>query len=289
MFPISPFPASDTLRLLLKREQDNEFIDLLSASLQGAPASRRNIVSGWRLYLRWVRDEGRGVLNADQAQAEAYVEWLKVHYEAPATLNNRLVQVRKLYRLLSDGGMYQGNAFEQTHGQVNPADRRRPVYTHQEIDRLLAHGNLEEKLLVLLGTEMGLTGPEVLKVRFEDFLNDGQELHLPGRSTVIPCLTELRMTLLELRQQRGEQPLFEVKLLGRVFNLEDTSALRAAVFALCKKANVPYKAWMALRNYAGIKMLYETGDGRLTAARLGIGGRQALNPTVRLVKKIEGE
>ena len=35
-----PFPSPQTLRLLLEREQDDAFIDLLSTALQGSPVSK---------------------------------------------------------------------------------------------------------------------------------------------------------------------------------------------------------------------------------------------------------
>ncbi|WP_147363895.1 site-specific integrase [Deinococcus cavernae] len=293
MPPPRSLPSPQALRLLLEREQDNEFIDLLSnefidllaTALQGSPVSKKNILSGWRLYLKWVREEGRGVLTADLAQAEAYAAWLKVKYEAPATLNNRLTHVRKLYGLLAEVGLWQGDAFTSVHGQVNPADLRRPVYTDAEIEKLLEVARPKERVLILLGASLGLTGPEVLRLRFEDFLENDHELRVAGRSVNLQCSPQLMLALQEVRRQQGEQPLYAVQASGLVYDFEDDQALRAAVFDLCRRAHVLYKAWMALRNHAGIQLLRETGDAKATAQQLGIGGRQALNPTVRLARK----
>lgn len=289
MPPLPTLPSSQTLRHLLEREQDNEFIDLLSTALDAAPVSKKNILSGWRLYLRWVREEGRGVLSVDQAQAEAYAEWLKLEYQAPATVNNRLVQVRKLYRLLLQGGLVETEVFKSTHGVVNPADERRLFYTDEEITRLMAHATPEERLLVLLGAHVGLTGPELLDLKFEDFRNDDSEVQMRKRrgQPVLPCTEEVQQALQVVRHRRGERPLFDARATGRVFEFENDMQLRSAVFLLCKKANVLYKGWRSFRNYAGIKMLRESRDARKTAEQLGIGGRQALNPTVRLVNKGE--
>ena len=80
-----------------------------------------------------------------------------------------------------------------------------------------------------------------------------------------------------------------IRASGQVFGFENDMQLRSAVFVLCRKSNVLYKGWRSFRNHAGIKMLKESGDARKTAEHLGIGGRQALNPTVRLVKKSGGE
>lgn len=291
MSPLPTFPSPQTLRHLLEREQDNEFIDLLSTALDASPVSKKNILSGWRLYLRWVREKGRGVLNADQAQAEAYAEWLKLEYQAPATINNRLVQVRKLYRLLLQGNLVENEVFKATHGVVNPAEERRLFYTDEEITRLLAHATPEERLLVLLGAHVGLTGPELLALQFEDFQNADREVQLRKRigHLSLPSTKEVRQAIQEVRRQRGEQPLFNFHASGRVFEYENDMQLRSVVFMLCKKANVLYKGWRSFRNYAGIKMLRESRDARKTAEQLGIGGRQALNPTVRLVKKGEKE
>lgn len=289
MPPTLPFPSPSTLRLLLEGEQDNAFIDLLSMALEGSPVTKKNVMSGWRMYLRWVREEGRGVLNADQAQAEAYAEWLKLEYQAPATINNRLVQVRKMYRLLLQGGLVETEVFKATHGVVNPADERRLYYTEEEITRLLAHGDVGERLLVLLGSHLGLTGPELLVLKFDDFRNDDQEVQLQRRlgKPVLSCSKEIQLALQQVRHREGERPLFGFHASGRVFEYENDMQLRSVVFMLCKKANVLYKGWRSFRNYAGIKMLRESRDARKTAEQLGIGGRQALNPTVRLVKKGE--
>lgn len=287
MPPLPPFPSPQTLRLLLERELDHEFIDLLSTALTGSAVSIKNILSGWRLYLRWVREEGKGVLNADQAQAQAYAEWLKVEYQAPATINNRLVQARKLYRLLLEGGLVENEIFKVTHGVVNPADERRLYYSEEEINRLLEHTNAAERLLVLLGAHIGFTGPELLNLRFEDFMNDDQEVQLqrrPGKP-VLRCSKEIQLALQQVRRRQGERPLYDLYAMGRVFPFKDDMELRAVVFNLCRRSDVLYKGWRSFRNYAGMKMLRESRSAKDTAQKLGIGGRQALNPTVRLVKR----
>jgi len=43
-----------------------------------------------------------------------------------------------------------------------------------------------------------------------------------------------------------------------------------AVYRLCQQAEVPYRAWRALRNAAGLRLLRLTGDPQSVADRLGL-------------------
>ncbi|WP_291423303.1 integrase [Deinococcus sp.] len=259
-------------------------LDQLIVSLPVAATSKRNILSGWRLYIKWLEQEGGTLLQADPAQAQAYAAWLQHTYAAPATINNRLAQNRKLYRLLQHLGLSTVNPFEDLHGIINPADERRPYYLPEEIERLLAHADLEHQVLLLLGAHAGLTGPEIVQLQYEDC--DSQSIQVSQR--IIEQSTQLKETFAKWRHQQGERPLLTPKLEGKMFKFRDDQELRARIWKLCQQANVDYRGWYALRNAAGIQMLSQKG-ARSTERQLGLGGRAALHPTTRLVKKRRSE
>ncbi len=280
-----PIPSSTThLQLLLNQENYPALLDQLASSLPVSTVSKRNILSGWRLYINWLEQEGGTLLHADSAQAQAYAAWLQHTYAAPATINNRLAQNRKLYRLLQQEGLSTVNPFEDLHGIINPAHERRPYYLPEEIQRLLAQTDLENQLLLLLGAHAGLTGPEIIRLQYEDC--DDQSIQVSQR-TIEPS-GQLKETLEKWRHEQGERPLLTLKLEGKIFNFKDDQELRSRIWKLCQQANVEYRGWYALRNAAGIEMLSQKG-ARSTERQLGLGGRAALHPTTRLVRKRRSE
>ncbi|WP_216328062.1 tyrosine-type recombinase/integrase [Deinococcus aestuarii] len=279
-------PSADLLRRLLEQQQDEAVLDLLSPEISVKPATRKNVLSGWRILLRWLRAEGESVLNLRDPEelARAYAAWLwRTYPEAPATVNNRLTQARKLYQALQDKGLTELNPFVLVHGEVNHAHERRRVYTPEEVTRLLAHANREEQALLLLGAHAGLTGPEVRRLRFEDVHALGERIHVGAR--IVTCTPELQFALQAWAGARGELPLYGMRPHGLLFEEEGRpvtdAQLRAKMFELCRRAGVHYKAWHALRNSAGVKMLGEQ-DRRSVTEALGLGGRMALRPLVKL-------
>lgn len=276
-------PSPTTLKQLLESRQDNAFLDLIIADLPGSLNTRINVLSGWRVYLNWIRQEGLSILNADHTQANAYARWLQLTYEAPSTRNNRLTQARKLYQRLLEIELVSLNPFDNVHGEVNPAHERRKNYTPAEIQRLLQHADVEEGLLVLLGSHAGLTVSETRQLSYEEFHADYTLIELSDRT--ITCTPELIQQLRKWMQSQGDTPLFPFRPVGNVFPTMTAAALRSKIFHLCRKADVPYKAWHALRNTAGVKMLQERRPRAEAMKELGLTHRMALRPLV----KISGE
>lgn len=279
-------PSPTTLRHLLETEQDNAFLDLLIVDMPGSQNTKINVLSGWRVYFGWVRSEGLSILNADQAQATAFAEWLKQNYEAPSTRNNRLTQVRRLYQRLQEAELVSTNPFDDLHGEVNPAHERRKNYTPDEVQRLLLHADTEEKLLILLGAHAGLTISEVRNLLYEDFHDDDTFLELSDRT--ITCTPELTDQLKQWVRHQGDTPLFPVRPTGEVLPAMSAPALRSKIFDLCRRANVPYKAWHALRNAAGVKMLQENPERHTVMRELGLTHRMALRPMVKISGQGDG-
>ncbi|MPY66382.1 tyrosine-type recombinase/integrase [Deinococcus sp. SDU3-2] len=281
-------PSPSALQRLLEQDDLSAALDLLATSLPGPPtgATRKNVLSGWRVLVRWLRAEDRNLLNVPDARAfaQAYADWLATEYGGvAATVNNRLVQARRLYRILGELGLVEVNPFVTVQGRTHVAHERRPVYTAEEVARLLDHASAEERVLILLGAHGGLSGPEVRGLTFGVISGDRTHLQVSGRT--VACTPELAAALKAWAQLSGETPLYGTPegLLFRHGGAPLTDhELRAKVFRLCQRTGVPYKAWHALRHAAGLKLLTEQASQREVTEALGLGGRTAVRPLIRL-------
>ncbi|WP_034388677.1 site-specific integrase [Deinococcus sp. YIM 77859] len=261
---------SSLLRRTLGRGDIEAFLDLIADHLPGQPgnATRKNYLSSLRVYLRWAAAEGRPVLRAGPADAQAYrAVLLQKHPATPATVHNHLARVRTLYDVLAAQGAHPGpNPFLGLLLPSNKPEEHRDLYTPAEINRLLAHGNTQERALVLLGAHAGLTGPQTVNLRWEHLDLTRGELRVGGRS--LELSSELGDALHAYGREQGQTELFRTP--GPMFRLENDHQLRAVIYALCRQANVPYKAWRALRNAAGLRLLLQTGNPQVVADRLGL-------------------
>lgn len=273
----SPSPAA--LHQLLSLRDLAGFLDAISPRLPGQPGdrTRMNNLSGLRVYLAWAQGEGRPLLSPAPGQAAAYRTWLEAQH-APATVKNRLSQVRHLYGVLQDLGLVEEHSFRDVSGPPNRAWEHRAVYSPEEVARLVAHAGPEERALVLLGAHGGLTGPEVLALRFEHLRLERGELAVGGR--VVDGSQELLGALEAWGKRRGHTALFAAQ--GPVFDLASDFQLRDRVRRVCQRANVPYRAWQALRNAAGVRLLSLTPDRTEIQAQLGLADPESLRPLVKL-------
>ncbi|UBV45549.1 integrase (plasmid) [Deinococcus taeanensis] len=272
------------LQDLLSRGDLHGALDALTPLLPGAPghATHLNVLSGLRVYLRWIEETGHSVVNADHAQAQAYSAWLAAQY-APATHKNRLTQVRTLYDLLQEQGLVEGNPFRGVQGALNRPHDHRQAYPPDDVDRLLAEANLEERTLVLLGAHGGLTGPEVLGLTFEAIDLALGQLKLPSRT--VQASEALMGALERWGHQRGHTALFSAT--GPVFDYATAFHLRKKLYFLCQRADVTYRAWHALRHAAGLRLLTQvpvlTPHTRQTIQQiLGLNSRESLRPLLTL-------
>lgn len=259
-------------------------LDALTPLLPGWPdsATYLNVLSGLRVYIRWLEETGHALLNVSDAQARDYSAWLAAAY-APATHKNRLTQVRWLYDLLQDQALVTDNPFRRVQGALNHAHDHRPVYTPGDIARLLQEANPEERALVLLGAHGGLTGPETRGLTFEDIDFAHGKIHVSGRTVQA---TEPLMDAIERwGHQRGHTALFRAT--GPLFDLPTPFQLRKKLHFLCQRADVTYRAWHALRHAAGLRLLKLGVSAQTRQAaqdHLGLRSEESLRPLVKLKK-----
>ncbi|WP_425144944.1 tyrosine-type recombinase/integrase [Deinococcus sp.] len=272
----------DLLRSALVSKNDPAFLDLLSESLPGRPGdlTRKNVLSSLRVYLRWAEGEGRAVLNAGPADAQAYLTHLLIKHDgAPSSVHNHLTRVRTLYRVLMNAGAHPGpNPYLGLKLPTNRPEEHRDFYAPAEVERLLFHAGEEGRALVALGAYGGLTGPETVRLRWEDFGPETGRLTVATRDLALDPLTHAALRTYGRTQGVGD--LFGGT--GRLFSFINDHQLRAALYALCRTANVNYRGWRALRNHAGLRLLRLTGDPQQVADALGLGTLKATEPWLKV-------
>ena len=285
------------VKRLLEQQRYEEVFDVLLPLVSDKLSTRKNVLSGWRSYLQWLTETGESVLNFSSPE-EGYPSWLRAQSVAPSTVNNRLVQVRKLYQLLLELELVSSNPFDGKRGDANPVYKRRQVYTKAEVERLLVHANAEEKLLALLGSDAGLSGGEVCSLKFSDFLEGGKQLRIRrvryrqqqyDAEQLVDCSPAVQDALHQWMKLLGAAPLFECVPEGFVFTVEGKNLsahqILSKLYRLCQKANVPYKPWRALRHVSGIQQLQRGRDRQGIQQELGL---QRLDPLVKLAGAEDG-
>ncbi len=267
-----PLPTEGEALLPALRRYDLEACwAILSPKLAGAPQShsQKNYFSAFKDFLSWAERE-QHVLSDPQPQlGPEFQQYLMQKYgTSQASINTRLSQVRKFYKLFRQLGVVAANIDPFSileRPQVIPGQHRE-YYSEEEVSRLLARADLSERAMLLFGAHAGLTTAEVLALRWSDLSLTGETVVLTDRE--LPLSPELSRVLYPLAEQEGGGVLFATD--NPIFEFQDQNALRARMFSLCLKANVPYRAWRALRHAAGLRFYRESGDLEQVARRLGV-------------------
>lgn len=249
-------------------------LETILDGLPGRPGSvtRKNYLSTLRVYLRWCSDEGYDALTATADTAQAYLEHLKDH-ATPSTMHNHSTRIRTLYDLLMTLGDHPGpNPMTGLKLPGNKPEEHRDLYSEEELTRLLTHAAVQERLLILLGAWVGLTGPETVELHWEQV--NTTEGHLLVRGRQLQADEDVYRALRLYGAERGHTDLFQAS--GPLFEFQTDHQLRRALYILCQQANVPYRAWRALRNAAGLRILRESGNPALVAEKLGLSTLKAV-------------
>lgn len=273
---------------------------MLSPQLTTSSGTRVNTRSGIRIYLQWARDHARSVLHPDTRMGEDYLAYLTARYGTEAnTINNRLSHARTFYNALHAMGYSIPDPFGRLTSPKYDAAAHRDVYSAEELGRMLAHTDAEGKVLVLLGAHAGLTGPEVISLRWSDIRLRDDLLSIKKRLVEEPH--ELLSALKDLAQARGvlhdvrAPTLFKSDDGAPLFAFDTPNDLRSALYRLCQQANVNSRhgkgpvarGWRALRNNAGLRIIELTGDPEVLQERLGLGTLKAVEPLVEKARRLK--
>ena len=266
----------ENFRLFLMRGDLEGALASVEDALPGQPgaSTRVNNLSGARALLSWAQLEWRSVLHPDANFAQAYLEHLRVkHGGETASIQNRLTHARNLFRALRRYGVCETNPFDHVRSPTHTPERHRVAYSASEVARLVASGDAAERAWVLCGAHAGLTGPEVLRLKWDAVDFRRSVIQLAGRE--VPMDAELERAMRVYGEASAPGALFPAG--SAVFAFVSLPELRAALFSLCRRAGVWYggRAWRALRAHAGVRFWQEHRDFAPVAALLGLrpGGR----------------
>ncbi|GBF07843.1 integrase domain protein SAM domain protein [Deinococcus aerius] len=271
--------AEKVRRALLRHDLDAAW-PLVRRHLPDArenPVTLKNTLSGIRKLVTFAQESGESLLAPTPGFAARYLASIAHH--APATQRVLLSRARALYHALRELRVVGPgfDPFAEVRGPElhAPPGEEKVVYGEDEVARLVAHAGVEDRALVLLGADAGLTTGETARLCWEDLDLAGDHLRVHGREIVA---SERLTDALRAWAARGEGVLYAR---GSLFSLTD-HAIRARLYKLCRKANVEYRAWRALRHRYALRLWQETGDPQRVADQLGLGTLIAVRPYVRL-------
>ena len=234
--------SESELRQLLIKQDVEGILNVVEADLPGQPgnATRRNNLSGCRIFLRWAFDTRQSVLSPTQTLGSEYLAFLQhKHPETPASVINRLAHARNFYTALqTQGAAAVADPFAQLNAPSNDPALHKQAYTEAEIQRMLVHGDAREQALVLLGAHAGLTGPEVAGLNWRDMQFEQGVLSVRGRE--VPTGSALHAALQVHAHQQGVTQLFGGE--GRVFPVSgkrSSGARRSLPGVLGQQRTVP--------------------------------------------------
>lgn len=221
-----------------------------------SPHTLRSYRTGLELYLTFLH-EGRGHL-ADPPHLQEFVHWLEAHHVSPATARSRVVAVRHLLAALASAGALERAPSTNVVIRADPKATRTPAYTEAEVERLLTSSLPEERLILLLALEGGLTTGEIAALRREHLRLEAAPPHLVMRTPegkeervelTDPLLWELHRWLLATPGRAGAvtagatQPYLDDKMRQ-----------------LCQRAGVIPRGLRGLRVTAGARLYKATGS-----------------------------
>jgi integrase/recombinase XerC len=244
---------------------------ILSPRLPGQAGghSQKNYLSAFKDFLTWAGNERLSMTDPAPHFGVEFQQHLERKYGASqASINTRLSQARRIYKVFRQLGVVATNTDPFSileRPQVTPGQRRE-YYSQDEVTRLLIHSDPAERVLILLGAHAGLTTAEVLALKWPDLSLQAGTVQLPDR--LLTMSEDLYRTVQPYAEKQGGGVLFVRPV--PVFDFVDQNALRARIYLLCMKANVPYRAWRGLRHAAGLRLYRQTGDLNQVALQMGV-------------------
>jgi integrase len=258
-----PAPKAPSAVSISAKELANRFIVAQRANWRSEETLR-----GYENWLaRFLRDHPG--LKAEELTVERFAAWkmsLRQRGYSTTSINHFLKAVRTMYAFGEENDLIE--KMPRLRRVKNEAfswlrSRARPLYTAEEIHKLLAEADMQLRLMMLLGLNCGFGPKDVHDLIWDDI--DEDRVTLPRSKTGV-CQTfllwpETRKALAELRLARGKliirlekrgRPRDDV---GRVFVTKYWRPWRKDAVAeqfrkLCKAADVPCYGFYRLRHCA---------------------------------------
>lgn len=239
--------------------------NLLLNGLSGAKVSCHTIRAyrkGLDTFLEYAQQIGLQLLRPRPNHGVAYARWLEAKGYNTSTVRVRLAAARQLFSALRWSGATDATPFADVRPAPDPVPRteKRKPYTNSEIEELVRAGDLEEKVILLLGAHAGLRVSEIAGLQRADVHLDGEQPHLVvtgkrQKRQAVPLsrtLTKALATWLVATPQIGPQ----------VLSAGSVDYIQGRVKAVCERTGISYSHCQVhgLRHSAGTRIYSDTTD-----------------------------
>lgn len=225
----------------------------------------RSYRTGVAAFLRYAFPLGwKRMTEYDTDLTIGYLRHLETLGLQPGTVNARRSAARALYRALRWAGVLAADPFGDTPRAADPVARweRRDAYSREDVQKLLAAADEDERLVLLLAAHGGLRMSEVVSLRWEHVnLREGV-MRVKGKGGKVGTvhLSQQLAAALAAREDKS----------GFVSPYQNPKSVREHLRYLCQQAGVRYERrhFHGLRHSAATMLLADTGDLFVVARHL---------------------
>ena len=254
--------------LISVKELANRFIAAQRANWRN-PEATLACYKGW--LGRFLRDHRR--LMASDFTVEAFADWklsLKKRGYSAEFINHYLSAVRAMYVFAEETDLIQkAPKLRRVKNETKPRPgaKDKPLYTPDDLQRMLAKADLQMRAMILLALNCGFGPKDVRDLTWSHIDND--RVTLPRSKTGV-CQTyllwaEIRTLLEEIRQERLELEARMAKrkalrgdnghvFVTRFWKPWSKDAVAGQFRKLCKKVGLPCYGFYRLRHCASTAM-----------------------------------
>ena len=204
-----------------------------------------------RALLRCWQQEN--LLHPSRDAASVWIRSLEGAGASPATIRVRVAAGRMLYRALRWSAATTTDPFTDVTPPRDPTaawEKRKP-YEPAELEKLLAVAAPRDRALVLVGAHAGLRVAETCALTWSAVDLTGGAIEVKAgkgrKRRRVPLSATLKSALVALGLGAPDE---------RIFALE-TDSVRDRMERLCRRAQVPYRGYHALRHAAGTRAARE--------------------------------
>ena len=219
----------------------------------------RSYTTSVHQFLIFAHENAVNVLRSTSEQGLLWVRSMEEAGKAAATVRVRMAGVRAFFRAVRWATNVQTDPLQDVRATKDPTPpwEKRMPYQSAEIDCLVNASPPKFRRLILLCAHAGLRISEALHLKPEDVV--GEYLTVRNGKGGKARRVVLSKTLKESFEQT---PL----------TADDKMTYQTArhtLKALCGLTKTPYRAWHAMRHYAGTRLSRETGSLECVARHLG--------------------
>lgn len=219
----------------------------------------RSYTTSVRQYLTFAQENAVNVLRATPDHGLLWVRGMEDAGKAAATVRVRMAGVRALYRALRWATDVQADPLQDVKATKDPTPpwEKRMPYQGTEINSLVNASPPTFRRLILMCAHAGLRISEALKVKPEDVAGEYLTVRngKGGKARRVVLSKTLKESFEQAPLTAGDSMTYQ--------------AARHTLKALCELTKTPYRAWHAMRHYAGTRLSRETGSLECVARHLG--------------------